>query len=129
MFGNNKSQEEKTITRERRALMMSVSGMGIATGINVSKDGTRLTCVGQSDVPIKGAKVTVDRGEAAKRVTATRVALVGIFALAVKKDTTKVFVTVEGADGSAFIATAPAKKEAGARKFAAAVHSRSAQMS
>jgi hypothetical protein len=73
-------------------------------------------------VPVAGATITVDRGEAAKRITATRVALAGPFALLMKKDTTQLFITIEGTDGSVMILGCSAKKELAARKFAALVH-------
>lgn len=93
-------------------------------GIRV-KDGV-FKLIGQPDVPVTGAVVTVDRGEAAKRITATRVLTTGIFALALKKDTTKLFVTIEGVDGSVMCREVGAKKEGKARALAAAVASASA---
>ncbi|MEV6124860.1 hypothetical protein AB0M23_30870 [Streptomyces sp. NPDC052077] len=90
----------------------------------VRKDPLRFTAPGQMDVPVTGATITVDRGEAAKRITATRVALTGPFALLMKKDSTQLFVTIEGADGSAMILACPAKKELDARKFAMLVHTK-----
>jgi hypothetical protein len=47
----------------------------------------------------------------------------GIFALALKKDTTKLFVTIEGADGSVMLREVKASKEGKARALAAAVTS------
>jgi hypothetical protein len=90
-------------------------------GIRV-KDG-EFRLMGQAPVPVAGAVVTVDRGEAARRITATRVALTGIFALALKKDATRLWVTIEGADGSVMVREVPAKKEGKARALAAAVAS------
>ncbi|MFD7257792.1 hypothetical protein [Streptomyces sp. NPDC059874] len=90
-------------------------------GIRVSDGYFKL--VGQPAVPVAGAVVTVDRGEAAKRITATRVALTGIFALALKKDNTKLFVTIEGADGSVMVREVAAKKEEKARILAASLAS------
>lgn len=92
--------------------------------LGVSKKPLRFTSRGQSDVPVAGAKVSVDRGAAARRITATRVALTGIFALALKKNTTKMFVTIEGKDGSVLVVECPAKKETKARQLAALVHSK-----
>lgn len=94
-------------------------------GIRVS-DG-RFKLLGQPAVPVVGAVVTVDRGEAAKRITATRVALTGIFALALRKDNTKLFVTIEGADGSVLVREVPAKKELKARELAANLATLNAQ--
>jgi hypothetical protein len=90
-------------------------------GIRV-KDGV-FKLMGQPDVPVAGATVTVDRGEAAKRITATRVLTTGIFALALKKDATRLFVTIEGADGSVMLREVAASKEGKARALAAAVTS------
>lgn len=94
------------------------------TGLRVAKKPLRFTASGQADVPVAGARITVDRGESAKRITATRLALVGPFALAFKKDRTKMFITIEGADGSALLVECPAKKEGVARKLAVLVHSK-----
>jgi hypothetical protein len=90
-------------------------------GIRV-KDGM-FKLIGQPDVPVAGATVTVDRGETARRITATRVLTTGIFALALKKDQTKLFVTIQGADGSIMLREVKATKEGKARALAAAVAS------
>ncbi|MCW7984110.1 hypothetical protein XF35_01635 [Streptomyces platensis subsp. clarensis] len=115
MFGSKKSDEDKAAAKAVTELRLAVSAIG---GVMVRKDPVRFTAPGQMDVPVAGAKVTVDRGEAAKRITATRVALTGIFALALKKDATQLFITIEGADGSAMLLECPARKEAAARKLA-----------
>jgi hypothetical protein len=99
---------------------LSDAALGI---LSVRKKPLRFIASGQADVPAAGARITIDRGEAAKRITATRVALTGIFALALKKDQTKLFITVEGKDGSVLVAECPAKREVKARKLAALVHS------
>ncbi|MEV7959316.1 hypothetical protein ACIO6T_41340 [Streptomyces sp. NPDC087532] len=121
MFGSKKTDDEKAASKALRELRLATSAVG---SILVRKDPLRFTSPGQMDVPVAGATITIDRGEAAKRITATRVALTGIFALALKKDSTKLFVTIEGADGSAMLLECPAKREAGARKFAMLVHAR-----
>lgn len=115
MFGNKKSPEEKAAAKKLSNLKVAAGLLGI----RVVEDGTLFRLMGQSDVPVAGARVTVDRGEAAKRITATRVALTGIFALALKKDTTKTFITVEGADGSVLFREVSAGQEGQARAFAA----------
>jgi hypothetical protein len=94
-------------------------------GIRVSDGHFKL--IGQPSVPVAGAVISVDRGEAAKRITATRVALTGIFALALKKDNTKLFVTIEGVDGSVMVREVPARKEIKARELAAALATLNAQ--
>ncbi|MFE2600125.1 hypothetical protein ACFXCZ_27160 [Streptomyces sp. NPDC059396] len=121
MFGSKKTDEEKAASKALLELRLASSGVG---GMLVRKDPLRFTAPGQMDVPVAGAQVTIDRGEAAKRITATRVALTGIFALALKKDSTKLFVTIEGADGTAMLLECPAKKEGAARKFAMLVHAK-----
>lgn len=123
MFNSKKTDEEKAAGKAVTELRMAVAGIG---GILVRKDPLRFTAPGQMDVLVKGAKVAVDRGEAAKRLTATRVALTGIFALALKKDSTKLFVTIEGADGSAMLRECPAKRETAARQLAILVHAKHA---
>lgn len=115
MFGAKKSDEDKAASKAVTELRLAVSAIG---GVMVRKGPVRFTVPGQMDVLVAGARITVDRGEAAKRITATRVALTGIFALALKKDSTRLFVTIEGADGSAMLLECPARKEAAARKLA-----------
>jgi hypothetical protein len=85
--------------------------------LKIRKGPLRFTAFGQQAVPVAGARITVDRGESARRLTATRVALTGVFALALKKDVTKLFITVEGTDGSAMVVECPAKKEGAARRL------------
>ncbi|WP_405560668.1 hypothetical protein [Streptomyces sp. NBC_01180] len=120
MFGSTKkTDEEKAIALRRRNLYMASGHVGI----RLRKDDT-FFLYGQSPVPVEGAIVTIDRGEAAKRITASRVLLTGPFALAMKKDNTKLFITVEGVDGSALIKEIPAGKEAKARAFELMVNGR-----
>ena len=72
--------------------------------------------------PVKGATARVEQGaDVAKRVTATRLATLGVFAFAAKKQTGHVYLTIEG-DGIDIAVEVPAKKEADARKFAAKVN-------
>ncbi|MFJ3258481.1 hypothetical protein ACIPK9_37340 [Streptomyces sp. NPDC086771] len=124
MFGKKKTDDEKAASK---ALMELRLASGAVAGMLVRKDPLRFTAPGQMDVPVAGATITIDRGEAAKRITATRVALTGIFALALKKDSTKLFVTIEGADGkSAQLFECPAKREADARRLALLVHTKHA---
>jgi hypothetical protein len=118
---SKKTDDEKAAAKALLDLRLAVSGVG---GIMIRKDPLRFTAPGQMDVPVAGAKLTVDRGEAAKRITATRVALAGPFALLMKKDTTQLFLTLEGADGSAMLIECPVKKEGAARKLALLVHAR-----
>ncbi|MFJ5887485.1 hypothetical protein [Streptomyces californicus] len=123
MFGSKKkTDEEKAAAKELSELRLATAGVG---AMLVRQNPLRFTSPGQMDVPVHGATITVDRGEAAKRITATRVALTGVFALALKKDATKLFITIEGADGqSAMLLEVPAKREGNARKLALLVNAR-----
>ncbi|MER7696179.1 hypothetical protein [Streptomyces sp. NPDC096095] len=122
MFGNKKTDEDKAAAREFSELRLATAGVG---SMLVRRDPLRFTAPGQMDVLVHGATITIDRGEAARRITATRVVLTGVFALALKKDATKLFVTIEGADGtSAMLVECPAKREGHARKFATLVNAR-----
>ncbi|MFJ2514682.1 hypothetical protein ACIQJX_35070 [Streptomyces griseoviridis] len=121
MFGNKKTPEEKAAAAALLDLRLAVAGVG---GVMVRKEPLRFTAPGQMDVPVTGATITVDRGEAATRITATRVALAGPFALLMKKNSTQLFITIEGADGSAMILSCSAKKELDARKLAVLVHTK-----
>lgn len=116
-----KTPDEKAAARDLLALRLAVSGVG---GMMVRKEPLRFTAPGQMDVPVAGATITVDRGETARRVTATRVALSGPFALLMKKDATQLYVTIVGADGSGLLIECPAKKEGAARKLALLVHAK-----
>lgn len=82
---------------------------------------------GQS-YPVAGARAGVDLGAPNSRLTVTRVALIGVFALGAKKDSTKVYLSVDLADGRAIVVEGSAKtQESIARAFAAAVNSVGAQ--
>lgn len=59
------------------------------------------------------------------RVTLTRVALVGIFALGLKKDRNKIYVLLEFPDGKQELIETKAKNEKAARKFASSVNAAS----
>jgi hypothetical protein len=118
---SKKTDEEKAEARAATALQLATSGIG---HMIIRKGPLRFTAPGQMDVPVVGATVTVDRGERAQRITATRVALIGPFALLAKKDSTRLFVTIEGTDGSAMLLECPVKKEGAARKLAVLVHSK-----
>ena len=72
--------------------------------------------------PIAGAVARVDNGaDVRRRVTATRVLTVGVFALATKKQVGHLYLTIEG-NGFAFMVEVPVKKETKAREFAAKVN-------
>lgn len=86
-----------------------------------------ITADGQS-YPLAGAKATVDIGAERKRITAARVVAVGVFALAAKKNESKVYLTVDLADGQTLVAEASHKEEKEARDFAAFINSSSARL-
>lgn len=69
--------------------------------------------------PLAGAVAEFEHGaNVGSRVTLTRVALVGIFALGLKKDRNKVYVAIELRDGQQVLVEAKAKEEKQARVFA-----------
>lgn len=117
MFGSKKTDEEKAA----KARYNKIRGAAAAAGVNVM--GGSFRAPNQEPVPVEGATVTIEKGEEAKaRITATRVALTGIFALFLKKDMNKLFITIEGADGGVLLQPVPARKEAQARVFATLVN-------
>lgn len=72
--------------------------------------------------PVRGATARVELGaDIGKRVTATRLVTMGVFAFAAKKRAGHVFLTIEG-DGYQIAVEVPAKHEAEARTFAAKVN-------
>lgn len=121
MFGSKRSDDEKVLARRVRDMRVAVSSLGVAAGLAVTRD-FKFKAVDQGEVPIVGAQVTIERGAEAKRVTASRAALMGPFALLAKKDSTQLFVRIDGVDGSACLIGVSASKEMAARKFAMTVH-------
>jgi hypothetical protein len=72
---------------------------------------------------VTGASAIFEQGATRKaRLTATRAVMLGVFALAVKKDTSQVYVTVDLANGEQVIIEAPVKREKQAREFAQAIN-------
>jgi len=79
--------------------------------------------------PVAGAVARVEAAaDIEKRITATRLLAVGVFALAWKKRSGSIYLTVEG-DGFEFVVEVSVKKESDARKFAAKVNSASKRAS
>ena len=80
--------------------------------------------------PVAGAAAEFEHGaNIGSRLTATRVVLTGVFALALKKNKNKVYVAVELADGEQVLIEAKAKDEKKARTFATKVNQASAYFS
>lgn len=116
MFGSKKTDEEKAAARRNRQITQTAA----AAGLNVM--GGKFRAPGQEPVPVNGARITLERGEdARKRVTATRVLLAGPFALLMKKDQNQLFITIEN-DGQVMLVPVPARKEAEARVLATMVN-------
>ncbi|MGW6531460.1 hypothetical protein [Streptomyces venezuelae] len=116
MFGKKSDAEKAEAARKRKLI-------GAAASAGVTLMGGKYKAPNQMDVPMDGAKVTIERGEEAKaRITATRVALTGIFALFLKKDMNQLFITIEGQGGEVLVQPVPARKEAQARAFATLVN-------
>lgn len=117
MFGSKKTPDEKAAA----ARLSKIRGAAASAGVTMM--GGKFKAPNQTDVPVGGSRVTIERGEdVGKRVTATRVLLAGPFALLMKKDRNQLFITIEGADGSVLLQPVPARKEAQARVFATLVN-------
>lgn len=116
MFGRKKTDEEKAAAKHLGRIRVAAAATGV-TAI-----GDKFHQAGQAPIPIEGSRVTIELGETArKRITATRVALTGIFALWLKKDETKLYITIEHPEG-VILYPVPAKKEPQARVFATLVN-------
>ncbi|MCC9154892.1 hypothetical protein LZP81_30865 [Streptomyces parvulus] len=116
MFGSKKTTEEKAAAARQR----QITAAGAAAGITIM--GGKVRMPGQMSIPIEGAKVTIETGETArKRITVTRIALIGIFAIWAKKDMSQLFITIEHDDGIVLVPV-PARKEDKARIFATMVN-------
>lgn len=116
MFGSRKNDEEKAAAKRQRQITASAA----AAGLTVMSGQFRAP--NQDPVPVEGARITIERGEeAGKRVTATRVLLTGLFALALKKDMNQLFITIENGD-KVMLCPVPARKEAQARVLATLVN-------
>ncbi|MFF0777080.1 hypothetical protein [Streptomyces sp. NPDC003720] len=116
MFGKGKSDEEKAAAKRQRQITAAAASAGLTVM------GGQFRAPNQDPVPVEGARVTIERGEdAGRRVTATRVLLTGLFALALKKDMNQLFITIEN-DGKVMLCPVPAKKEGAARILATMVN-------
>ncbi|WP_405674871.1 hypothetical protein OG292_03190 [Streptomyces sp. NBC_01511] len=116
MFGSKKTDEEKAAAKRLSNIRVAAAQAGITV------IGAKFHQAGQTAIPIEGSRVTIELGETArKRITVTRVALIGIFALWAKKDETKLYITIEHPDGVILYPVA-AGKEPRARVFATLVN-------
>ena len=116
MFGSKKSDDEKAAAKRQR----QITGAAASAGLTVM--GGKFRAPNQEPVSVEGAHITIERGEeAGKRVTATRVLLTGLFALALKKDMNQLFITIENGD-QVMLCPVPTKKEAAARILATMVN-------
>lgn len=116
MFGNRKTDEEKAAAKRLSQIRVAAAAAGVTV------IGSKFHQAGQQPIPVEGSRVTIELGEVArKRITATRVALIGIFAVWAKKDETKLYITVEHDEGVILYPVAAAK-EPKARVFATLVN-------
>ncbi|MFF5473343.1 hypothetical protein [Streptomyces achromogenes] len=115
MFGKKSDEGKAAVKRQRQ-----ITAAAAAAGLTVM--GGQFRAPNQDPVPVDGARVTIERGEeAGKRVTATRVLLTGLFALALKKDMNQLFITIENGD-KVMLCPVSARKEAQARILATMVN-------
>lgn len=116
MFGSKKTEEEKAAAKRNR----QITAAAAAAGLTVI--GGKFRSPNQEPVPVDGAHITIELGEQAKkRITATRVALIGIFALWAKKDMQQLYVTIENGD-QVMLVPVPARKEPQASVLATMVN-------
>lgn len=89
---------------------------GSLLGIKVDKKAATVTHKGVT-LPLAGSEARVEAmGD--KRVTATRLALTGVFALAMKKDKRTVYLTVDGGEAGLLAVEIPPKWLDKANQFA-----------
>lgn len=116
MFGSKKTAEEKAAAKRLANIRVAAAAAGVTVF------GGKFHQGGQAPIPVEGSRVTIELGEVArKRITVTRVALIGIFALWAKKDESKLYITIEHPDGVILYPVA-AGKEPKARVFATLVN-------
>lgn len=116
MFGKKKTDDEKIAAKRMSRIRVAAA----AAGVNVLRG--KFHQAGQGSIPVEGSKVTIERGETArKRITATRVAFIGIFALWAKKEEQTLYITIEHPDG-VLLYPVDAKKESQARVFATLIN-------
>ncbi|WP_239484398.1 hypothetical protein [Streptomyces sp. CS081A] len=116
MFGKRKTDEEKVAAKRLSNIRVAAAAAGVTV------IGGKFHQAGQQPLPVEGSRVTIELGETArKRITLTRVALIGVFAIWAKKDESKLYITIEHPDGVLLYPVA-AGKEPKARVFATLVN-------
>ena len=116
MFGSSKTPEEKAAAKRIGQIRRAAAAAG------VTAMGDTFRQPGQTSIPIEGSTVTIELGAVArKRITATRVALIGPFAVWAKKEESQLFITIEHTDGVLLVPVS-STKEAKARIFATIVN-------
>lgn len=116
MFGRGKTDEEKAAAQRLSRIRVAAASAGVTV------ISSRFHQAGQQAIPVEGSRVTIELGETArKRITVTRVAMIGIFALWAKKDESKLYITIEHDDGVILYPVAAAKEDK-ARVFATLVN-------
>lgn len=112
---------QKMVDKERRAAGITPIRHESASFEGIKMQGGRISRGGTGG-PVAGATARVETGaDAGKRITATRLVATGVFALAIKKKTGHVFLTIEHPDYD-IVVEVPTKKESDARKFASKVN-------
>lgn len=113
----------KKAAREAKAAQRLDKANGFITGVKVDAEARTVTYQRQTyPLPARASVETV--GEVRRRVTATRVVAVGVFALALKKkkDDRELFLTVEG-EGWSIVADVNPNSQMAARQVAARINS------
>lgn len=113
MFGNSEE-------RKRKQALAQLSLKGVWLDIKFKGETVQHLKDKSAQGPMKGATASVQtEGEIRDRFTATRILMLGVFALAFKKKTSDkdVFVVIEG-PGYVITSHVPNKKESDARQFA-----------
>ena len=103
--------------------------------IRVSRDGETITFGKPGSFRTRKRPVaevtaaTLESGATVgKRITATRLVTLGVFALAAKKQTGKLYLTIEGGDDWVELVEVPPKQERKAREFALLLNQRAVQI-
>lgn len=106
---------------------MAMIGQAQSLGLIFDPRSDSLAAAGQGGGPLAGATLRVETsGSVNRRITATRLLALGVFAVAAKKkqDDRQVFLTVEH-EAYALAVEVPAKKLAEAHRLAAKLNTRS----